>query len=114
MKYFAGTFLVGVLPRLLQIGFVFAQPFLVDTTVSWVDAPTTANTKSQGYGLVGAFAITYTGIAVRYSPWKGAFGFSPLIPLDINGTCPASSLPLGLDDASQLGRHDLPAHDDHA
>ncbi|KAI2791871.1 ABC transporter atnG [Penicillium oxalicum] len=64
MKYFAGTFLVGVLPRLLQIGFVFAQPFLVDTTVSWVDAPTTANTKSQGYGLVGAFAITYTGIAI--------------------------------------------------
>ena len=62
MRYYSGPFLLGILPRLLQIGFTFAQSFLVDATTTWVgelDEP-----KSSGYGLIGAFAIVYMGIAV--------------------------------------------------
>ncbi|KAJ6134374.1 ABC transporter integral membrane type 1 [Penicillium sp. IBT 18751x] len=64
MRYYAVPFLLGILPRALQIGFTFAQPFLVDATITWVDGPDESYTMSQGYGLIGAFALTYIGIAV--------------------------------------------------
>ena len=64
MRYYAGPFLLGILPRALQIGFTFAQPFLVETTTSWVDSEDGPNTMRQGYGLIGAFAVTYIGLAV--------------------------------------------------
>ncbi|KAJ5674930.1 ABC transporter integral membrane type 1 [Penicillium maclennaniae] len=64
MRYYAVPSLLGILPRALQIGFTFAQPFLVDATITWVDAPDESYTMSQGYGLIGAFALTYIGIAV--------------------------------------------------
>ncbi|KAJ6023717.1 ABC transporter integral membrane type 1 [Penicillium herquei] len=64
MRYYAYPFLLGILPRVLQIGFTFAQPFLVDSTISWVEEEDGPTTMSQGYGLIGAFGITYIGIAV--------------------------------------------------
>ncbi|KAJ5715595.1 ABC transporter integral membrane type 1 [Penicillium malachiteum] len=64
MRYYAYPFLLGILPRALQIGFTFAQPFLVDATISWVEEEDGPTTMSQGYGLIGAFGITYIGIAV--------------------------------------------------
>lgn len=64
MKYYAVPFMLGILPRALQIGFTFAQPFLVDATTTWIDAPDEPYTMNQGYGLIGAFAIVYIGIAV--------------------------------------------------
>ncbi|KAJ5727035.1 ABC transporter integral membrane type 1 [Penicillium malachiteum] len=64
MRYYAYPFLLGILPRALQIGFTFAQPFLVDSTISWVEEEDSPTTMSQGYGLIGAFGITYIGIAV--------------------------------------------------
>ncbi|KAJ5618483.1 ABC transporter integral membrane type 1, partial [Penicillium herquei] len=64
MRYYAYPFLLGILPRALQIGFTFAQPFLVDATISWVEEEDSPTTMSQGYGLIGAFGITYIGIAV--------------------------------------------------
>ncbi|KGO51212.1 ABC transporter, integral membrane type 1 [Penicillium expansum] len=64
MRYYAGPFLLGILPRALQIGFTFAQPFLVETTTSWVDSEDGPNTMRQGYGLIGAFAVTYIGLAI--------------------------------------------------
>ncbi|OQE74121.1 hypothetical protein PENNAL_c0084G03585 [Penicillium nalgiovense] len=64
MRYYAGPFLLGIFPRALQIGFTFAQPFLVETTTSWVDSEDGPNTMRQGYGLIGAFAVTYIGLAI--------------------------------------------------
>ncbi|OJJ42489.1 hypothetical protein ASPZODRAFT_105215 [Penicilliopsis zonata CBS 506.65] len=64
MRYYAVPVLMGVLPRALQIAFTFAQPFLVDTTITWIEEPDGPSTMSQGYSLIGAFAIVYTGIAV--------------------------------------------------
>ncbi|RAK71485.1 P-loop containing nucleoside triphosphate hydrolase protein [Aspergillus fijiensis CBS 313.89] len=64
LRYYAWPILLGVLPRALQIGLTFAQPFLVETMVTWVDLDDESYTMSQGYGLIGAFALTYIGIAV--------------------------------------------------
>jgi hypothetical protein len=67
LQYYLWSILAGVLPRALQVGFVFAQPFLVDTTVSWIQDAEGPNVQNEGYGLIGAFAIVYIGIAVGES-----------------------------------------------
>ncbi|PYH40847.1 putative ABC multidrug transporter [Aspergillus saccharolyticus JOP 1030-1] len=54
--------LAAVIPRLLLTGFTFCQPFLVNATVTWVGDEKAA--LDSGKGLIGAFAIVYTGIAV--------------------------------------------------
>ena len=51
-----------ILPRLLQSALTFSQPFLVNAVVKYAaakDAP-----QNTGYGLIGAFALVYTGLAV--------------------------------------------------
>lgn len=55
----------GVYPRLAYIGFTFAQPFLVQRVLDFIDQPVGPNTNNYAYGLVGAYALVYIGIAVR-------------------------------------------------
>lgn len=97
MRYYAGPFLLGILPRALQIGFTFAQPFLVDTTITWIDADDGPNIMSQGYGLVGAFAVTYIGLAVSSN--FSSIQTSRLIHVGHHGARSTSSLPCGVYDA---------------
>ena len=52
----------GVIPRLCQTAFMFAQPFLVSTTIEYVGDESADAT--YGRGLIGAWALTYLGIAV--------------------------------------------------
>lgn len=51
-----------MIPRLVLIAFSIAQPFLIQTAIDFVEG----GTKSDqfGYGLIGAFGITFLGIAV--------------------------------------------------
>ncbi len=56
--------LAGVLPRLCLIGFNFAQPFLITRAVDLANAPVTQINNNIGYGLIGAYALVYIGIAV--------------------------------------------------
>lgn len=46
------------------MAFTFAQPFLVEATTTWVASNELTHPKAQGYALIGAFGIVYTGIAV--------------------------------------------------
>ncbi|PGH20053.1 hypothetical protein AJ80_03703 [Polytolypa hystricis UAMH7299] len=64
LHYFKWPILEGAIPRFLQLGFVFAQPFLVDQTIHWIQGEDHDNTKKEGYGLIAAFAFVYIGIAV--------------------------------------------------
>jgi ABC-type multidrug transport system fused ATPase/permease subunit len=43
---------------------MFAQPFLIRTTIILVGSPLNQLTQSSGYALIGAFALVYGGIAV--------------------------------------------------
>lgn len=52
--------------RMAQAGFQFAQPFLLHQTLRWLYG-LVDNSTAVGYGLLGGYAVTYTGIAVGSS-----------------------------------------------
>ncbi|KAI1867210.1 uncharacterized protein JN550_007262 [Neoarthrinium moseri] len=56
-----------VLPRLLQIVFTFCQPFLIRATTVFLDSEESSITVYYGYGLIGAYLLVYTGIAITNS-----------------------------------------------
>ncbi|KAK6611190.1 ABC multidrug transporter [Botrytis cinerea] len=53
---------VTMVPRLFLIAFSMAQPFLIEDAINFVEGGTEPN--QYGYGLIGAFGITYLGIAI--------------------------------------------------
>lgn len=63
LKAFKKQLFVIQLPRLSLVGFSIAQPFLVNATLSYMTRSATLPPQI-GYGLIGAFAVTYTGIAI--------------------------------------------------
>ncbi|KAI0126762.1 ABC transporter [Xylariales sp. AK1849] len=56
------SFLSAVLPRLCKTVFSFAQPFLINTTVSYVGEA--QPDSSYGKGLIGAWGLVFLGISV--------------------------------------------------
>jgi hypothetical protein len=61
---FARPVLACVPARLLQIGFTYAQPFLIARAIEFAILPQGQPFDNTGYGLIGAFAIVYIGWAV--------------------------------------------------
>ncbi|KAI0415678.1 putative ATP-binding cassette transporter [Xylaria grammica] len=55
--------LAPVLPRLALSTFTFAQPFLASSLIDFLDGGRSAS-QNDGYGLIGASFLVYTGIAV--------------------------------------------------
>ena len=53
-----------VFPRLCLIAFNFCQPFLITSAINLSDQPNNESTTHNGYGLIGAYALVYIGIAV--------------------------------------------------
>lgn len=58
--------MAGIFPRVAQIGFFFAQPYIVGTFTTFISAE--GSSQNEGYGLIGAFALVYVGIAVSLNP----------------------------------------------
>ncbi|KAJ5200516.1 ABC transporter integral membrane type 1 [Penicillium cf. griseofulvum] len=56
------------LPRLALIGFNIAQPFLVGKTVAFLEQ--TESSLNIGYGLIGAIAIIFIGIAITTASYE--------------------------------------------
>ncbi|KAJ6784449.1 hypothetical protein PWT90_09718 [Aphanocladium album] len=63
LRHYKWQFLAGVFPRLAYSGFLFAQPFLLERVLDFIDEHHTANTESTSYGLIAAYGIVYIGIA---------------------------------------------------
>ncbi|GKU01234.1 abc transporter [Fusarium langsethiae] len=59
-----GPFLLPVAPRAALIAFQFCQPFFIESTLKYLQAPETPNSKSASYGLIGAAFFIYAGIGV--------------------------------------------------
>ncbi|KAH8882337.1 P-loop containing nucleoside triphosphate hydrolase protein [Thozetella sp. PMI_491] len=53
-----------VVSRIFLISFNFAQPFLITTAITFVQEPPQAGSEHTGYGLIGAAAVIYMGIAI--------------------------------------------------
>ncbi|GKT91860.1 ABC transporter [Colletotrichum tofieldiae] len=68
IRSYFGPFLSPVLPRLFLTVFTFAQPFLINTTVSFVGQQDPD--ANYGRGLIGAWALVYLGIAVSNSVYQ--------------------------------------------
>ncbi|TDZ20182.1 ABC transporter atnG [Colletotrichum orbiculare MAFF 240422] len=64
------TALLGVLTRLFLTAFTFCQPFLITATVSFMQAPRTPQSERYGQALVGAYVLTYLGIAVSRAAYS--------------------------------------------
>jgi ATP-binding cassette subfamily C (CFTR/MRP) protein 1 len=95
IQQFKWAIAAGVLPRVCQIGFMFAQPFLVERTVLLMSEPDSPITTYTGYGLIAAFGIVYMGIAVCLTPRNSA-KFSNIhyrSPLPLLSTRSIESLP---------------------
>ncbi|KAH7407958.1 ABC multidrug transporter [Cadophora sp. MPI-SDFR-AT-0126] len=56
--------LSAVIPRLGLTAFNFCQPFLLQRAIRLSQQPVTAASTNIGYGLIGAYFLVYTGIAV--------------------------------------------------
>ncbi|PVH81871.1 hypothetical protein DL98DRAFT_457694 [Cadophora sp. DSE1049] len=56
--------LSAVIPRLGLMAFNFCQPFLLQRAIELSQQPVTAASTNIGYGLIGAYFLVYTGIAV--------------------------------------------------
>ncbi|KAG9763241.1 P-loop containing nucleoside triphosphate hydrolase protein, partial [Aureobasidium melanogenum] len=62
--------LTPIVPRLALIGFNYSQPFLITRIINYVDDA--ERDKNIGYGLIGAAAIIYIGIAISNGRYQHA------------------------------------------
>lgn len=62
--------LLAVVPRLCLMGFTFAQPFLINRVITYVEGDKGPDPRNYAYGLMGATALVYLGLAVGHLPAK--------------------------------------------
>lgn len=58
------TIVAAAVPRLCLIGFKFAQPFFIDKLIQFVSSEGHSELSGAKYGLLGAAALIYIGLAV--------------------------------------------------
>lgn len=63
-KSLGSALLIPVVPRLAMIGFAFSQPFLINSTLSFLERPSPNREENVGYGLIGATILIYSGLAL--------------------------------------------------
>ncbi|MCJ1309562.1 hypothetical protein MMC25_003222 [Agyrium rufum] len=56
--------LSALFPRLCLIGFSYAQPFLITTSIGYVSKVPEDQNKNDGYGIIVATLLIYAGIAI--------------------------------------------------
>lgn len=64
MSVLAVPLLLPVVPRVAVIGFTFCQPFLIESVLAHLEDP---QREAIGFGLIGATALIYAGIALSHS-----------------------------------------------
>ncbi|KAK1850744.1 ABC multidrug transporter [Colletotrichum chrysophilum] len=64
LRVFAGPMSAAVVPKLFQISFNYAQPLLIQQAIELAGLPQTREYRNRGFGLIGAYVLVYTGIAV--------------------------------------------------
>lgn len=63
-KTLTGPLLRPVAPRVALIGFKFCQPLFINAVLDFLAEPSESRRSNVGYGLIGACALIYLGIAV--------------------------------------------------
>lgn len=60
-------------PKLCYVGLSISQVYLIQDAIHFVQGTDSTNT---GYGLIGAFAFVYIGLAVSFEVSRHVFGIS--------------------------------------
>ncbi|KAE8445934.1 hypothetical protein EG329_012713 [Mollisiaceae sp. DMI_Dod_QoI] len=66
-KTLGASLLLPIPARVALIGFRFCQPFLINTLLDYLQRPVDNSSNNDGYGLIGAAILIYSGIAVSTS-----------------------------------------------
>ncbi|KAJ5354982.1 uncharacterized protein N7496_012194 [Penicillium cataractarum] len=73
-------FVSAVVPRLCLTAFTFCQPFLISATLDFISDTPTSENSYYGPALVGAFVLTYLGMAISTAVyWRQTFRFNTTI-----------------------------------
>ncbi len=59
---------LALLPRLALVGFNLAQPYLINAMITYITFHSRLP-DNYGYGLIGAYALCYIGIAITSRLW---------------------------------------------
>ncbi|KAJ0345222.1 hypothetical protein KNSL1_008611 [Colletotrichum chrysophilum] len=70
LRVFAGPMSAAVVPKLFQISFNYAQPLLIQQAIELAGLPQTREYRNRGFGLIGAYVLVYTGIAVSTGQYE--------------------------------------------
>ena len=63
MRTFLPEYMIAVIPRLSYSGFSLVQPYLVNSMILYITYHKQLP-ENYGYGLLGAYALCYTALAV--------------------------------------------------
>ncbi|OAA71650.1 ABC transporter, transmembrane domain, type 1 [Akanthomyces lecanii RCEF 1005] len=114
LRHYKWQFLAGVLPRLSYSGFLFAQPFLLERVLDFIDEQRVANTDSTAYGLIAAYGVVYIGIAHKtyrlLTLYRGsliALIYNKTLKMNVANVTDAEAITLMSADIDRIG-HSLP------
>lgn len=62
-KSLSAAFLIPIVPRVAMICFSFSQPFLINSILSYLEQASPDRASNVAYGLIGATALIYFGLA---------------------------------------------------
>jgi len=62
---YINPFLGAVIPRLCLTGFTFAQPFMINSLIRFVENPHASG--ELGRAMIGGYALVYIGMAVGHT-----------------------------------------------
>ncbi|KAK1700845.1 ABC transporter [Colletotrichum godetiae] len=96
---YRGTLVAGVITRLFLTAFTFCQPFLITATVSYMQTPKTPQSERYGQALVGAYVLTYLGLAVSRAAFsRHQFRFTTMLRAGLMSMIFKQTLTLRADD----------------
>ena len=62
-----GAVISPVMPRILHMGTMLAQPFLISAMIKFIEDRDDPSTENNGYGLIAAFCLNYVFLAIFLS-----------------------------------------------
>lgn len=80
IRAYWSQFITAFVPRLLWTAFKFAQPFLINTTIQWVEVDRSQTSRNTGYGLIAAYTLVYGGLALSQALyWQNTYRFIVMV-----------------------------------
>jgi len=70
LRAYKAPIIYGILPRIILIALNFTQPFLINRAVNLSMQEINSGSTNAGYGMIGAYALVYIGIALATGQYQ--------------------------------------------